>query len=73
MTHKVPWIVIAYKFLKKWQEKNGNRVPSNFKEKSELKKMIQEGEWESMDLTRSEPFHLHFHDIFSHHQRRGEL
>lgn len=36
--------MIVYTFLKKWQELNGNRVPSNFKEKSELKKLIQSGE-----------------------------
>lgn len=42
LTHKVPWIVVVYKFLKKWQLENPGRTgPSNYKEKCQLKQMIQ--------------------------------
>lgn len=44
LTHKVPWIVVVYKFLKQWQASNGERIPSNYKEKCELKQLIQAGE-----------------------------
>lgn len=43
LTHKVPWIVVVYKFLRKWQETSGKSIPSNYKEKCELKKLIQNG------------------------------
>lgn len=43
LSPKVPWIVIVHKFLKQWQANNGGKVPSNYKEKCELKKLIQAG------------------------------
>lgn len=41
LTHKVPWIVVVYKFLKQWQIDNPGRIPSNYKEKCQLRDMIQ--------------------------------
>lgn len=41
LTHKVPWLVVVYKFLKQWAETSGKKVPTNYKEKCELKRLIQ--------------------------------
>lgn len=41
MTHKVPWIVVVHKFLKQWQIENVGKIPSNYKEKRQLRDMIQ--------------------------------
>lgn len=37
---KVPWPVVLYKFLKQWSVANGGRMPTTYKEKCELRKMI---------------------------------
>ncbi|XP_072940761.1 NEDD8-activating enzyme E1 regulatory subunit [Epargyreus clarus] len=38
----IPWIVILYKAIKKWQTSNANRWPMSRKEKTEVKEIIQE-------------------------------
>ncbi|KAH9493174.1 NEDD8-activating enzyme E1 regulatory subunit [Bulinus truncatus] len=38
-----PWLVILYKFLKVWEQLNGGKIPSNYKEKTALKELIKEG------------------------------
>jgi len=38
-----PWLILIYKYLKKWQEENGDRLPSNYKEKNALKQLIKQG------------------------------
>lgn len=43
LSHKVPWIVVVYRFLKRWQGITGKTVPTNYTEKCELKKMIEAG------------------------------
>lgn len=43
LTHKVPWIVVVHKFLKQWQATSGKNVPTNYKEKCQLKELIQSG------------------------------
>lgn len=43
LNHKVPWIVVVYKFLQKWQRATGLKIPTNYKEKCALKQMIQSG------------------------------
>ena len=37
-----PYVVILYKFLKKWMEEHGN-FPSTYKDKDSLREMIREG------------------------------
>lgn len=37
----MPWLVVVYKFLKQWAETSGKKVPTNYKEKCELKRLIQ--------------------------------
>lgn len=49
----MPWIVVVYKFLKQWQETSGKNVPTNYKEKCELKRLIQSGK--SIDRIVIEP------------------
>lgn len=43
LSHKVPWIVVVYKFLRKWQAATGQQIPTTYKEKCDLKKLIQSG------------------------------
>ena len=38
-----PYLVILYKTLIQWKEKNGGNAPKNFKEKKAFKEMIMEG------------------------------
>lgn len=38
----IPWIVILYKAVQKWQTTNENRWPMSRKEKNEIKEIIQE-------------------------------
>lgn len=41
VSHKVPWLVIVNHFLKEWKATNGDRIPSNYKEKSQLRQLIE--------------------------------
>lgn len=50
LNHKVPWIVVVYKFLQKWQDATGLNVPTNYKAKCALKQMIQAGMWMSKHI-----------------------
>lgn len=46
ISHKEPWVIVVYKFLKQWQQTSGKKVPTNYKEKCELKELIQAGKLE---------------------------
>ncbi|XP_047098268.1 NEDD8-activating enzyme E1 regulatory subunit [Schistocerca piceifrons] len=39
----VPYVIILYKYLQKWREQNGGRLPNTFKEKERLREMIRQG------------------------------
>lgn len=41
LTAKVPWLVVMYKFLQVWSQKNEGRVPKTYKEKEELRSLIR--------------------------------
>lgn len=43
LSHKVPWLVVLYKYLQKWRLENGDRLPENYKEKSALRDLIRSG------------------------------
>lgn len=38
---KVPWLIILYKHLQSYREKHDGKVPTSYKEKSELREMIR--------------------------------
>lgn len=38
---KVPWLIVLYKHLQEWSQKNEGRVPQTYKEKVELKELIR--------------------------------
>lgn len=40
ITSKVPWLVLVYHFLQKWNFGKENAIPKNYKEKCELKELI---------------------------------
>lgn len=40
---KVPWLCVIYKYLQKWRGGDANKMPTNYKEKLELKKLIKSG------------------------------
>lgn len=43
ITSKVPWLAVVYSYLRQWQDKNNSQIPKTYKEKQELKQMIQNG------------------------------
>ncbi|XP_065176747.1 NEDD8-activating enzyme E1 regulatory subunit-like [Sycon ciliatum] len=43
-THShTPYVVLLHKFLEQWKEEHGTSMPSNYKEKTEFKKMLRKG------------------------------
>lgn len=40
---KVPWLCVIYKYWQKWRGSDETKIPKNYKEKLELKKLIQSG------------------------------
>lgn len=43
VTNKVPWLLVLNKYLQEWKSENDGRVPSNYKEKSQLRDLIKKG------------------------------
>ncbi|XP_075161303.1 nedd8-activating enzyme E1 regulatory subunit APP-BP1 [Haematobia irritans] len=42
ITNKVPWLVVLNKYLEQWKQEHCGKIPSNYKEKSQLREMIRE-------------------------------
>lgn len=40
---KVPWLCVIYKYWQKWRGDDETKIPQTYKEKLELKKLIQSG------------------------------
>lgn len=40
---KVPWLCVIYKYWQKWRGSDETKIPKTYKEKVELKKLIQSG------------------------------
>lgn len=39
----VPYVIVLYKYLQKWREQNGGKLPSTFKDKESLRELIRQG------------------------------
>ncbi|XP_073837597.1 nedd8-activating enzyme E1 regulatory subunit APP-BP1 [Musca autumnalis] len=40
ITNKVPWLLVLNKYLQQWSLENNGKIPSNYREKLQLKEMI---------------------------------
>lgn len=39
----MPWLLVLNKYLDQWRQENNGKIPSNYREKLQLKEMIRKG------------------------------
>lgn len=39
----MPWLLVLNKYMQQWKAENNDRLPSNYREKSQLREMIRNG------------------------------
>lgn len=60
ITNKVPWLLVLNKYLEQWKQENSGRIPSNYKEKTQLRETIRRGNYNNLcrDYLKSKFLHL---------------